>query len=338
MRNQAAVMYAPHDIRIEERQMPQPGPKEVLVQIKAVGVCGSDMHYYEHGRIGSFIVLNPLILGHESSGVIVELGSDVTRHRVGERVAIEPGQPCGHCQECRTGRYNLCRDVHFFATPPYDGAFTNYVLAHEDFAFELPENMSDEAGALIEPLSVGIWACQKGQVTAGSRVLITGAGPIGLLAMQSALAFGATEVIVTDINPHRLDAASRNGATKIINVAEQPLGEMNIQVDVLIECSGNQGSVLAGIKAVRPAGRAVMVGMGPAEEVKVPMSYLQNNEITLTGTFRYANVYPTAIALVSAGKVNLDAMVTGRFKLADAEAALQAAHQDQTNIKVLVMP
>ena len=172
MRNQAAVMYAPHDIRIEERQMPQPGPKEVLVQIKAVGVCGSDMHYYEHGRIGSFIVLNPLILGHESSGVIVELGSDVTRHRVGERVAIEPGQPCGHCQECRTGRYNLCRDVHFFATPPYDGAFTNYVLAHEDFAFELPENMSDEAGALIEPLSVGIWACQKGQVTAGSRVLI----------------------------------------------------------------------------------------------------------------------------------------------------------------------
>jgi L-iditol 2-dehydrogenase len=160
MRNQAAVMYAPHDIRLEERPVPTPGPKEVLVEVKAVGVCGSDVHYYEHGRIGSFIVTNPLILGHESAGVIVQLGAEVTGHRLGERVAIEPGQPCGRCRECRAGRYNLCREVHFFATPPYDGAFANYVLAHEDFAFELPDNLSDEAGALIEPLSVGIWACQ----------------------------------------------------------------------------------------------------------------------------------------------------------------------------------
>lgn len=338
MRNQAAVMYAPHDIRLEERQMPKPGPKEVLVQIKAVGVCGSDVHYYEHGRIGSFIVKSPIILGHESSGVIVELGSEVTKHRVGERVAIEPGQPCGVCHECRSGRYNLCKDVHFYATPPYDGAFTNFVLTHEDFAFELPDTLSDEAGALIEPFSVGIWACQKGKVTAGSRVLVTGAGPIGLLAMQAAFAFGATEVIVTDINPHRLAAAKKNGATRIINVAEQPLEGENIQADVLIECSGNQGSVLEGIKSVRPAGHVVIVGMSPAEEVKVPMAYLQNHEITLTGTFRYANTYPTAIALVAAGKVDLDAMVTGTFSLAEAEEALQAAQKNPANIKVVVKP
>ncbi|MDB5082674.1 MAG: Alcohol dehydrogenase GroES domain protein [Chloroflexi bacterium] len=338
MRNNAAVMYAPHDIRIEERQMPAPGPKEVVVEIKAVGVCGSDIHYYEHGRIGSFIVTHPIILGHESSGVIVELGSEVTRHKVGERVAIEPGTPCSHCGECRAGRYNLCKDVRFFATPPYDGAFANYVLAHEDFAFELPDNLSDEAGALIEPLSVGIWACQKGQVRAGSRVLITGAGPIGLLAMQSAVAFGATEVIVTDINPHRLEVAKKYGATRVINVAEQPLNSMAIQADVLLECSGNQNSVIEGIKALRPAGTAVIVGMGPAEEVKVPMAFIQNNEIKLTGTFRYANTYPTAIALVAAGKINLDAMVTGRYKLDQAEEALQAAHKDPSSIKVVVMP
>jgi L-iditol 2-dehydrogenase len=168
MHNRAAIMYGTHDIRLEEVPVPEPAPREVLVEIEAVGVCGSDVHYYEEGRIGSFVVREPLILGHESMGTIIGLGEEVTKHEVGERVTLEPGVPDGTCRECRAGRYNLCPNVQFFATPPVNGAFTNYVNIHEDFAFALPDGLSDNAGALMEPLSVGIWACRKAKVEAGS--------------------------------------------------------------------------------------------------------------------------------------------------------------------------
>lgn len=338
MRNQAAIMYGVHDIRVEEIPVPEPGPKEVLVEIRAVGVCGSDVHYYEHGRIGPFVVRQPLILGHESSGVIVKLGSQVTKHSAGERVALEPGVPCGACRECRTGRYNLCQDVRFFATPPINGAFANYVTIHEDFAFAIPDHMSDEAGALIEPLSVGLWACRRANVQPGDRVLITGAGPIGLLAMQAALASGATGVTVTDVVPARLELARRTGATRTLNVADEPLAAADIEADVLIECSGQPAALSDGIRSLRPAGRAVAVGLGPGEEGTIPLAFLQTREIVLTGVFRYANTYPAAIALVAAGRVDLDAIVTGHYSLADTEAALQASRQDPGRVKAVVTP
>jgi L-iditol 2-dehydrogenase len=336
--NRAAVLYAPGDLRVEDRPIPEPGPREVLVEIAAVGVCGSDIHYYEHGRIGSFVVREPMVLGHESSGRVVKLGSGAARHAVGDRVTLEPGVPCGHCRECRAGRYNLCRDVRFFATPPIDGAFARYVTIHEDFAFALPDSVSDEAGALMEPLSVGVWACQKAGVSAGDRVLVTGAGPIGLLAAQTARAFGATEITVTDVNPHRLRLAERTGATRVINVAETPLEDAGIEADALIECSGHPASLRAGIATLRPAGTVVLVGMGPEEEGVVPLSLIQNRELWLTGTFRYANTYPTAIALAANGRVDLEAIITGHYGLDDAEAALRAGREDPTVVKVMVMP
>jgi L-iditol 2-dehydrogenase len=331
--NRAAVLYAPGDLRVEERAMPEPGPREVLVEIAAVGVCGSDVHYYEHGRIGSFVVEEPMVLGHESAGRVAALGADVSRHAVGDRVALEPGVPCGRCRECRAGRYNLCRDVRFFATPPIDGAFANYVTIHEDFAFALPDSVSDEAGALMEPLSVGIWACRKAAVGPGDRVLVTGAGPIGLLAQQCALAFGATEVTITDVSEARLELARRTGATRALRAGEE-VGE----VDALIECSGHPAALAAGIVALRPAGTAVIVGMGPEEDATVPLSLIQSREIWLTGTFRYANTYPTAIALAADGRVDLEAIVTGRYELDEAEAALRAGREDPANVKAIVVP
>ena len=212
--------------------------------------------------------------------------------------------------------------MRFFATPPIDGAFARFVVIHEDFAFALPDGVSDDAGALMEPLSVGIWACRKAGVSAGDRVLVTGAGPIGLLAMQTALAFGATEVTVTDVSPQRLEHARRTGATRAL-AAGDDVGE----VDALIECSGHPAALGAGIAAVRPAGTVVVVGMGPSAEATVPLSLIQNRELWLTGTFRYANTYPTAIALVSEGRVDLDAIVTGHFDLDDTEAALLAGRR-----------
>jgi L-iditol 2-dehydrogenase len=331
--NRAAVLHAVGDVRIEERPVPEPGPREVLVEIGAVGVCGSDVHYYEHGRIGDHVVRAPLVLGHESAGRVVALGEQASGHAVGDRVALEPGVPCGRCRECRAGRYNLCRDVVFFGTPPVDGAFANLVAIHEDFAFALPDALTDEEGALMEPLSVGIWACRKAGVSAGDRVLVTGAGPIGLLAMQVARAFGATELVVSDTNEHRLELAERTGATRTV----APGGELG-EVDALIECSGHPAALADGIGAVRPAGTAVIVGMGPGTAAEVPMALIQNREIWLTGTFRYANTYPTAIALAASGRVDLPSIVTGRYALDDAEAALRAAREDPASVKVMVIP
>ena len=231
----AAVLHAPGEIRIEERERPAPGPREVLVQITAVGVCGSDVHYYEHGRIGPFIVEAPLVLGHESAGRVVELGAGAIattggrpRHaRAGRAVRALPRVPGRPVQPLP--------DVVFFATPPVDGAFAEFVTIHEDFAFALPDELSDEEGALMEPLSVGVWACRKAGVSAGDRVLVTGAGPIGQLAIQCARAFGATEVTVSDVNQHRLALALRTGPPRPPSRGED-LGD---DYDALIECSGH---------------------------------------------------------------------------------------------------
>jgi L-iditol 2-dehydrogenase len=334
MTNRAAVLMRPREIAMEERPVPQPGPREVLVEVTSVGVCGSDVHWYEHGRIGDRVANDPLILGHESAGRVVEVGSEVTRHAVGDRVCLEPGVPCGRCRECRAGRYNLCADVSFFGTPPIDGAFTDRVAIHEDFAFALPDDMSDDVGALMEPVSVGIWACRKGGISAGDRVLVTGAGPIGLLSMQVAKAFGATDVAISDLNEHRLAVAERTGATRVLRAGEDDPGE----VDALIECSGHPRATVAGIEALRPAGVAVVVGMGPEPTAELPLALIQTNEIWLTGTFRYANTYPTAIALAATGRVDVEPLITGHYGLEETEDALLAGHRDSSSIKVMVHP
>src|SRR3982751_1823654 len=233
----AAVLHGPGEVVIEERSVPRPGPAEVVVRVRSVGVCGSDTHYYDHGRIGSFVVEAPLVLGHEAAGEVTELGSGVTRLTVGQRVSVEPGVPDLTCPQCLAGRYNLCPGMRFFATPPIDGALAEYVVVHAAFAHPVPDGSSDDAAALLEPLSVGIWACRKGGVTAGSRVLVTGAGPIGLVSVQAALAFGATEVVGSDVHPARLALARELGATETVDVRTASLIDLPRPPEVLLECS-----------------------------------------------------------------------------------------------------
>ncbi|MDP1849032.1 MAG: GNAT family N-acetyltransferase [Solirubrobacteraceae bacterium] len=330
----AAVLVRPREIALEERPVPAPDRREVLVEVASVGVCGSDVHWYEHGRIGDLVVRAPLVLGHECSGRVAAVGADVRKHAVGDRVCLEPGVPCGRCRECRAGRYNLCADVAFFATPPVDGAFAEYVTIHEDFAFALPDGMAYDVGALMEPLSVGIWACRKAGITAGDRVLVTGAGPIGLLAMQVARALGAIDVAISDVNEHRLAAAERMGANRVLRAGHETAGE----VDALIECSGHPAALAGGIDALRPAGTAVLVGMGPQPTAEIPVSLIQNRELWLTGTFRYANTYPTALELAASGRVDVAALITGHYDLDDTETALRAGAHDDATIKVMVHP
>jgi L-iditol 2-dehydrogenase len=329
----AAVLHGPGDLRIERRTVQPLGERDVLVEVRSVGVCGSDIHYYEHGRIGSFVVEQPLVLGHEASGVVVDRGPRARRHEIGQRVALEPGVPCGRCAECRSGRYNLCADVRFFATPPIDGAFASSVAIHEDFAFALPPELSDDAGALLEPLSVGIWACKKGGVAPGSHVLVTGAGPIGNLAMQVALASGATVVAVVDTNRDRLRRAAELGATTTLESVEGLTGE---RFDVLLECTGNESVTAAGIRALRAAGTAVLIGMGPELDARLPVAAIQSRELTVVGTFRYAGTYPAAIALAASGRVELDGLIDARFPLAQADAALRANRENPALLKVMV--
>ncbi|MFJ4171019.1 NAD(P)-dependent alcohol dehydrogenase [Paenarthrobacter sp. NPDC089714] len=314
--------------------VPQLQPDQVLVQVAAVGVCGSDVHYFEHGRIGDFVVVHPLILGHELSGRIAAVGTAVDPVRIGERVAVEPQRPCRSCTQCKAGRYNLCPDMEFYATPPVDGAFAEYVAIQSDFAYAIPDSVSDDAGALIEPLSVGLWACQRAEVKPGSRVLIAGAGPIGIIAAQAARAFGATEIHITDIAEDRLAFALEHGATHALNVKTDSVE--GLDVDAFIDASGAPAAVRAGIKAVGPAGRVILVGLG-ADDVELPVSHIQNREIWLSGVFRYTNTWPLAIQLLADGKVDLDILVTGKFGLDEAEAALRAG-KETGQLKAMVYP
>jgi L-iditol 2-dehydrogenase len=334
--NRAAILHRPGTIRLEDIPVPAPGEHEVLVEVRSVGVCGSDVHYYEEGRIGDFVVSAPLVLGHEAAGVVVATGPRVSQLATGTLVAIEPGVPCRACPSCRTGHYNLCPDVRFLATPPIHGAFARYIAVPEDFCYPVPPSLSADAAALIEPLSVGIWACSRAGVGIGDRVLVTGAGPIGMLTALTAMSAGAVPTLC-DINPDRLARAARLGIGETADLrGRQPVDLGTF--DAFIECSGAAGVAAAGLAALRPAATAVLVGMSAADELRLPLALLQTRELTVTGSFRYANTYPAAIALAASGAVPLDRLVDAVFPLDGVEEALRATHDNPSLIKVVVHP
>ncbi len=332
----ASVLTGNNVLSVQERPVPEPGADEVLVRVAAVGVCGSDTHYYREGRLGDFVVEGPLVLGHELSGTIVAVGSAVEPGRVGCRVAVEPQRPCMRCRQCRAGRYNLCPDVEFYATPPVDGAFAEYVVIQDSFAYEIPDAMSFEAAALLEPLSVAVAAVRKARIEPASSVLIAGAGPIGIICAQAAKAFGGSRIVVTDVVAERRARALEYGATEVLDpmVDSQRISELG--VDAFIDASGAPQAVDAGIRAVAPAGVAVLVGLGHST-MELPVEQIQNLELTVTGIFRYVNTWPAAIHLAASGFVDLDSLVTGRFDLDHAAQALDS-DQDPQTLKSVVLP
>ncbi len=332
MTNYAAVMPEIGRIEIQDVGEPQIGPRDAVVQIEAVGVCGSDTAYYPVGRIGDYIVNGPIILGHECAGRVIAVGSEVTQIQVGDRVAVEPGKPCRDCRECTAGRYHLCPDLVFFATPPYDGSLVQRMAIDERQLFPLPESMSYEEGALCEPLSVGIWACKRAGLEAGDRVLVTGAGPVGLLAAQVARAFGASSVTVADISEFRLDVARKLG----FEVERAGEGE-DRDFDVLLECSGAPTALADGLWRLRTNGRAAMVGM-PKQDVTLALSKLNVNELTIGLVNRYAHTWPVAIDLVSSGRVDVASLVTHRFTLEETADALMLAKHVPDSVKAIISP
>ncbi len=241
-----AVMLGTGHMGFEERDIPKVGDSEVLVKLEYVGICGSDLHYYETGAIGDYVVKPPFVLGHEPGGTVVEVGKEVRHLKAGDRVALEPGKTCGHCEFCREGKYNLCPEVVFFATPPVDGVFQEYVAHEADLCYKLPENVSTLEGALIEPLAVGFHAAIQGNAHLGQKALVMGAGCIGLVSMMALKARGVSEVYVVDIIEKRLQKAMELGADGVINGAQEDVIERVKQItenrgmDLVIETAGTE--------------------------------------------------------------------------------------------------
>ncbi|WP_339272189.1 NAD(P)-dependent alcohol dehydrogenase [Paenibacillus sp. FSL W8-0426] len=341
----AAVMTEPGSIRIEEQPVPEPAPDEVLVKVMAVGVCGSDVHYFEHGRIGRFVVEKPIILGHECAGIIAAVGADVTRLKEGDRVAIEPGVTCGRCPACKEGRYNLCPDVQFLATPPVDGAFVQYMTIREDMVFPIPDHLSFEEAAMNEPFSVGIHAARRSKLAPGTTLAIMGMGPVGLMAVAAAKSFGVDRIIVTDLEEVRLEAALRLGATHAINVrkedAVQAIRELTngIGVDTAWETAGNPKALQSALYSLRRGGKLAIVGLPAQDEIALNVPFIADNEVDLYGIFRYANTYPAGIEFLASGQHDVMSLITDRYDLEETQQAMERAlHNKSGSLKVMVYP
>lgn len=330
----ASVLDPDRSLRLEERPVPVPDADQVLVRVAAVGVCGSDVHYYREGRIGSYVVRAPMVLGHEASGTIVAVGGDIDPARIGRRVAVEPQRSCRVCEYCKSGQYNLCRQIEFYATPPIDGAFCEYVVIQSDFAYDVPDSMSDAAAALLEPLSVAIATMRKAGVGIGSSVLVAGAGPIGIICAQTARAFGASSVVMTDPVEGRRELATRLGAR--LACAPGAAALEGLAFDAFVDATGVSAAIRDGIPRVRPGGRVLLVGMGE-DDMLLPISFITANEIVVTGVFRYHGTWPTAIELVSSGAVDLDALVTASYTLDQVPQALNI-NATPTSMKHVVRP
>ncbi len=342
----AAVLHAVGDMRIEDVPKPEvTSPDDVLIRITSVGICGSDIHFLKHGRIGNIILDKPTIMGHESAGEVVGIGSAVTRVEPGDLVAIEPGKTCRRCEFCKSGHYNLCREVVFLAAPPADGAFCEYLVWPEDFVFKMPEGMTADEGAMMEPLSVGLHAVRSAGVRGGDSVAVLGAGPIGLTTLMSAKAHGATTIIVTDVFDTRLANAKRMGATHVINVREtDPVAAIkdltgSRGVDASFDCVGSELTLQQALQVARNQGAMQCVGNPQELLPRLPIFEIINRELTVRGTFRYVNCYPPAITLTAAGAVDVRSMVTHHFPLAETVKAMEWVDQNKDKvIKAVIHP
>lgn len=337
----AAVFHKANEIRIEEKETPSPDAGEVIVEVMAAGICGSDVCFYQEGRIGGTVIKSPLILGHECSGRVAQSRSE--RFEPGDRVVIEPGFPCGTCGFCTTGNYNLCQDMEFLGTYPKDGTFAEYVAAPEDRVFRIPDNMSFQEAALVEPTAVAIQGVRRGRVNLGETVTIIGAGSIGLLVLQVARAAGASRVYMTDLEELRLRKAKSLGADEALNPAKEDAIEKIVElthnqgVDVSLEAVGSGPTINQAIRVARPGGRVVVIGTGKRPELEISVHAMISKELDLVGVWRYLRAFPTALSLISQGSVRPRAIITHELSFERIEEGLSLAAKKGEAIKVVLV-
>ncbi|KAI6794236.1 GroES-like protein [Hortaea werneckii] len=325
-----------HELNLVDAETPEPGPNECLVHVRATGICGSDVHFWKEGRIGSSIIDRPVGLGHESAGEVVKLGNQCERLKVGDRVALECGVPCSKptCTACRTGRYNACPEVIFYSSPPVPGTLRRYHAHPEAWLHKLPDSMSFEEGALLEPLSVALAGIERSSLRLGDNLVICGAGPIGMVTLLAAHAAGAGPIVITDLDENRLAMAKqlvpRVRAVQIRKAddaqqsAERVKSALGAEAKLVIECTGVQSSIHTGIYACQFGGTVFVIGVGKDTQ-EIPFMNASFREIDIRFQFRYHETYPKAIMLVSEGLIDLKPLVTHRFSLDQSKVAFEAA-------------
>ena len=336
----AAFMRGLDKMVLKEIPVPEVREKEVLVRLEYVGICGSDVHYFHTGNCGAYRVNleEDFMLGHECAGVIEAVGPGVTSLQVGDKVALEPGITCGKCEFCKSGHYNLCPDVVFLATPPVQGCYEQYIAFPEDMCFKLPEGMSTEEGALIEPLSVGFYAANQGEVQVGDTVVILGSGCIGLVTLLACKAHVAGEIIVADLVDARLEKAKELGATHVINSGKTDvLKEIERLTggrgaDVVFETAGSPVTIAQTPFVVRRGGTITLVGLSSQEEITFNFAQIMDKEAKITSVFRYRSIYPKAIAAVASGAIDVKRIVTHRFELDHIQEAFDEAVNNKTDL------
>jgi L-iditol 2-dehydrogenase len=334
----AAILYGQEHIVVEDRPDPgAPAPDEVQIRVRAVGLCGSDLKYFYSGGVSGGIK-QPFALGHEAAGDVIAVGSDITAFAPGDRVAIEPGKPCWKCPQCLQGDYNLCPNMYFMASRSRDGALRERLNWPANLVFRLPDRLSYDEGALVEPLSVAFSSVHHAQVTLGTRALVLGAGPIGLAVVQFARLAGAVYVGVTDTEPLRLKLARELGAHEAIDVAhldgpDLPLAEGSI--DVVIDTTGVDRAIAQAFPAIKPAGRLVLVGLN---HELLPLSLLQivYKQLTVQGVYRFKNTYPSVLHYLDEGQIKAGPLMTHRFPLDKADHALRMAARRDEAVKVMI--
>ncbi|TQS34116.1 hypothetical protein Golomagni_05514 [Golovinomyces magnicellulatus] len=344
--NLSFVLNKPHDVSFAQQPKPTlESPHDVIVKINYTGICGSDIHYWDRGAIGSFILKEPMVLGHESAGTVVLIGSAVKNLQIGDRVALEPGTPCRRCESCLAGHYNLCLDMRFAATPPYGGTLTGFYVAPEDFCYKLPSHVTQQEGALIEPLAVAVHVVKQAEIRPGQSVVVMGAGPVGLLCCAVAKAFGASKIISVDIQSARVKFAIDYAATHAFlpdnssseTNAARLCKETNLSngADAVIEASGAESSIQTSLHVVRRGGTFVQAGMGKSN-INFPIMALCLKEVTAKGSFRYSSGdYKLAIELVATGKVNVKKLITNVVNFEEAEQAFKDVKEGK-GIKYLI--
>ena len=335
-----AFMRGLDNMIIKDIPIPEITENEVLVGLEYVGICGSDVHYYHSGKCGTAEVdLNEdFMLGHECAGTVKKVGKAVKNLKVGDRVALEPGITCGKCDMCKSGHYNLCSDVVFLATPPVQGCNEQFIAFPADMCFKLPDNVSTKEGALIEPLSVGFYAAEQGNVSLGETVLILGAGCIGLVTMLSCKAKGAGKIIVADLNEKRLEKAMELGADRVINPAKENIAELVSTLtegkgfDIVFETAGSNATIAQTPFFVRAGGTIVLVGISSTEVIPYNFGQVMAKELTIKSIFRYRNIYPKAIAAVASGAINVSSIVTHEYPFERIGEAYDEAVNNKTDL------
>ncbi len=334
---QVASLVGLSQVVVDYDTIPDVLPNEVLVKVEAVGICGSDIHYYQHGHIGARKVQYPHIQGHEFAGTVVEVGEQVTNFAVGDRVTVEPGVPCRMCEKCRSGKYNLCDQVVFLSTPPHKGALRQYISHPEDFVFPIPDELTFEEATLAEPLSVAIHALKRANLRPGMRILITGMGPVGLMCVCAASFYNASEIVVTDMVKHKLQVATELGATSTIEIPLETIPEDYF--DIVIETSGARPALQSGIRALKKGGKLVSIGFPKDAEVPIDLTMMLQRELDLITVYRYANTFPLAISILKELKEVVGTVITSTFELEHIDEAMKKATETHLDsIKVIVYP